>query len=375
MIVYGANAFHMEANSMHEIKTGAGRYFQGENVIEQIGGELKRLHKNRAYIIGGKKALAAAKDRLTHSLDNVAIDYTIRYFTGHCTVEEIDDNRIVAQNFNADCIIGVGGGKAMDVSKAIGALMRLPVFTVPTIASTCAAFAPLSIIYNDSGQQVATCYHDDEVSGVFVDLSLLSSAPPRFLAAGIADAFAKTCEYSSMFKEIKYGDTDIGKYFGYRLAQISDEVLLTCSEKAYYDNTKGIISQVLSDVIFSCIAVIGVVSGFGGFSGRTGSRFAIAHGFNEAIRGFHIKDTSKWLHGEVVGVGVMAQLYANGVSKEYIAKVKELFIKLNLPTTLTDLDLNFNEEQLSNFELDIITRSKCEKKYHNIIRQAIQSVR
>lgn len=360
---------------MQEMKTGAGRYFQGENVIVQIGNELKRQHKDRAYIIGGKKALAVAKDRLAHSLDNVGIDYTIRYFTGHCTAKEIDENRIAAENFDADCIIGVGGGKALDISKAIGALMRLPVFTVPTIAATCAAFAPLSIIYNDSGQQVTTCYHDDEVSGVFVDLGVLSLAPPRYLAAGIADAFAKSCEYSSMLKEINYGATDIGKYFGYRLAKVSDEILLSCAEKAYHDNAKGIISQELSDTIFSCIAVIGVVSGFGGFSGRTGSRFAIAHGFNEAIRGFYIKDTSKWLHGEVVGVGVLAQLYANGVSKEYIAKLKELFVKLNLPTTLTDLGLSFDEEQLRNFELDIITRSKCEKEYHDIIRRGIKSVR
>lgn len=256
--------------------SGAGGYFQGEHILRECGQELRRKGVQRVCLIGGKTALAAALPELESGLHDAQIQYTVHLFSGFCTAGEIEEFAAAAEQEKSDCILGVGGGKTMDLTKAVAAQLQLPVFTVPTSAATCAAYAALSIVYNQQGCQDHTRYHLDEVSGVFSDTAVLAKAPARLLAAGMADAMAKSCEYSSMRPRLEYGDVDISKYMGYNLARVADEILLTCGEQAYRDNSNGIVSPSLEDAVYVSIAATGIISGMGGFAGRTGSRFAIA---------------------------------------------------------------------------------------------------
>ena len=206
------------------MRTGAGRYIQGENTSSLVGQELKRLGFHKVGIIAGKRAFEAAKQPLITGLDQAGLVYDVSIYPGYCTAGDIDFYVHWARQQSYDCVLGVGGGKLMDLSKAVGALARLPVFTLPTIAATCAAFAPLSVIYDETGHQETIRYHEDSVSGVFVDLTVLANAPQRYLAAGIADAFAKYCEYTSMRASVEYGDIDFGRFMGARLAHEGDEI-------------------------------------------------------------------------------------------------------------------------------------------------------
>lgn len=360
--------------STKKMMTGAGSYFQGENALDEIGPEISRLGDGKALIIGGEKALAAASGKMLKSLETSSVNFEISVFHGFCTDAEIEFYASEAGRINADCIIGVGGGKAVDVSKAVAAAYAVPVFTVPTCAATCAAYASLSVIYNEAGCQVHTIYHKDEVRGVFADTSVLAKSPARYLAAGMADAMAKSCEYSSMRKSLKYGDVDISKYLGYKMAVAADEVLLICGRTAYEDNLKGTVSQALEDALFCTIASTGTISGMGGFGGRTGSRFAIAHGFNEVIRGRYA-DTKKWLHGEIVGVGILAQLEANGADAEYIARVRDFYLSINVPVTLSDMGIVLSDEKFEVFTKEILEHSHVDEQYAGNVVRGVRFVR
>ncbi len=59
----------------------------------------------------------------------------------------------------ADMIFAVGGGKALDTGKAYGEESGKPVFTFPTIASTCAATTAVSILYHADGTFLAPDFH------------------------------------------------------------------------------------------------------------------------------------------------------------------------------------------------------------------------
>lgn len=359
---------------IRRMMSGAGAYVQGENAISRCGEELGMLRRGKAFIVGGSKAMAAAGDKLLKSLDEAAIAHTETVYSGFCTDNDINSLRTSAEKFGADCIIAVGGGKVMDVSKAAAALAQLPIFAVPTCASTCAAFAALSIVYNEKGCQDHTIYHKHEVNGVFVDTEVLSKTPARYLAAGMADAMAKSCEYSSMRKCIGYGDADISKYLGYRFALVSDEILLEIGEKAYRDNCAGTVSQELEDALFCTIAATGLISGMGGFAGRTGSRFAIAHGFNEVIRGQYV-DTKTWLHGEIVAVGILAQLTANGADAGYVEKVRSFYNNIGVPTTLSAMGIDLDDNGFEQFTEKIIEHSHLSEKYYAQARAGINAVR
>lgn len=353
---------------------GAGSYCQGENILEKCGTELVRKDFRKAFIIGGMNALGAAGQILYQSLEREKITFTVHRFFGFCTVSEIDALVAQAGNEKCDVVLGVGGGKALDVSKAVAAVLNIPVYTIPTCAATCAAFAALSIIYTEKGFQDHTRYHLDEVEGVFVDTGILSRAPARYLAAGMADAMAKTCEYSSMRNQLSYGDVDISKYLGYRMAQAGDEILMTCGLQAYKDNCTGIVSSSFEDAVYVVIAATGIVSGMGGFAGRTGSRFAIAHGFNEVLRGRYT-DTKRWLHGELVAVGVLAQLHANGVSYEYLQQVRAFYQSVHIPVTLEQLGIVLDRDGFAVLQEEIVQHSAVEPVYSQRVRKAVESVR
>ena len=354
--------------------SGAGNYFQGPNILPDCGEELKRKGHRRLSIIGGEKALRAALPGLSSGLSKAGLPFTVHPFSGFCTAEEIDAYAALVRQDGSDCLLGVGGGKALDLVKAIAALLGCPVYTVPTSAATCAAYAALSIVYNQEGCQDHTRYHSDEVNGVFVDTQVLANAPPRLLAAGMADAMAKSCEYSSMRSQLHYGDVDISKYLGYSMARTGDEILLTCGQQAFLDNQNGVVSQSLEDAVYVCIAATGMISNMGGFAGRTGSRFAIAHGFNEVLRGRYV-GTGDWLHGEIVGVGILAQLHANGMPEAYQERVRSFYQAIGVPVTLAGMGIRLNGAGFSKLQEELVAHSGVSEENAQRVREAVAFVR
>lgn len=355
--------------------SGAGNYFQGTDALEQIGPELKRQGRKRVLVIGGRRAMSAAGYRIKDGFRTSGLTAWYREFSGFCTAREVAQYGAVAVENGSDCILGVGGGKVMDLCKAAAAERSLAVYMVPTCAATCAAYAALSVLYDDRGCQTGTRYHADAVDGVFADTGVLSAAPPRYLAAGMADAMAKACEYSSMRRELAYGDVDVSKYFGYLMASRADEILLKIGPEAYAQARRGYAGNELEDAVFISIALTGIISGMGGFSGRTGSRFAIAHGFNEVIRGVYLADGRTWLHGEIVALGILAQLAANGLPEETTGRVRDFYRKIGLPVTLEEMGICLDEEEYRLFQKRIAEHSRVAENLYSRIFSAVDTVR
>ena len=66
--------------------------------------------------------------------------------------------------------------------------LGLPIITVPTIASTCAAWTPLSVMYDEHGAVVAEDWLSHSPKAVIADTEVIMKAPVRYLIAGTATA-------------------------------------------------------------------------------------------------------------------------------------------------------------------------------------------
>ena len=107
---------------------------------------------------------------------------------------------------------------------------------------------------------------------------------------------------------------------------------------------KGIISNTVKQVIFTSIAVTGVISGIARGSNQT----ALAHKFYETTRTLFYKESRSYLHGEIVGIGLLLQNKFNG-EDESNRELLELMRKYSMPCRLSDIGVKPTGETLEEY--------------------------
>lgn len=356
------------------MQAGCGTYIQGTNVLSRTGELLRQRGLSRPMVVTGKTAYEKAGKIVCQALKQCGYDIEVVIYTAPCVIEDAQALCQKALMEKRDCVIGIGGGKVLDMSKAIAGFAALPVFCVPTIAATCAATTALSAMYGCDGKYVKNLYHSASVAGVVTELNVLIAAPTRYLASGIADSFAKACEYSAFQKRMKYETSDFGRFMGYNLALHSDELLLQIGRAAFDANAAGQVNQAFCDAVSCVIPIIGVISGIGAYAVAGGARFAVAHAFNELIRGRYVTDVNRWLHGELVGVGVLCQMVLNGLPEEEILTRRSLMRSMGLPTCLNDLGIDTSPQGVRRFTDDLIAMKQFDTSRPEIVLKAIQAI-
>lgn len=316
-----------------EYKFGSGRYWQQFGALSHAGEEVKRLGK-KAYIIGGRTALSLAEPAMVTSLKQSGIVWEEERYSGLpslCKAQELSRR---AADTDCDVIVGVGGGRAIDLAKMVAVERKCPVIAVPTSAATCAAFAPLSILYHEDGRYDRCVRHGDEVNAVLVDMSLQVQQPPRLLASGILDAMAKCIEIANGRSELTLDDTPVSLHSAFAFAQYTYDVLEKYGYQAIDDLRAGQSTKCLDDVIFVNIALTGIISGITQGKGQT----ALAHALYDASRTWFTREAQGFLHGEIVAVGLLGQLVYNG-RRDRVAALKQYMRGLNIPCSLRDIGI------------------------------------
>ena len=109
----------------------------GPGVRRRLG-EVAAEFGPRAVVVTGPHAWPAVEEELSASLSAAGVAFTPFTYDPDCTEPACEQAAVLAAAEGAGLIIGVGGGKALDLAKLVGAAARLPVVNVPTSAATCA---------------------------------------------------------------------------------------------------------------------------------------------------------------------------------------------------------------------------------------------
>lgn len=312
-------------------------YSIGENPYEEVP-SLCRPFGKRILLTGGQKALAAAAGRLTRALSGSGLELvdTMIYGTD-CTFFAIDRIAGRARELNADMIFGMGGGKALDTAKGAAEKAGLPVFTFPTIASTCAASTALSVVYREDGSFDRFLFFSRPAAHCFIDLTVISQAPSRYLQAGMGDTIGKyfECHFSARGDRLTHASA-----LGREISNMCYEPLLQYGAKALADCRKHQCSLELEQAVLAVIISTGLVSllVLDEYNG------AIAHSLYYGLvllPGFE----QAWLHGNVVAYGVLVQLAVDGQLEE-ARRVKRFLKQLEIPSTLEEMKVAVDRNAL-----------------------------
>ncbi len=319
-------------------RIGCGRYLQEKGIIQTLGSEVLRLGKS-ALVLGGETALSVADEAIEKSLLLNKIPYEIIEYKGSCNKESAKEYADYAKKENFEVIIGVGGGVLMDFAKLTASFAALPVINIPTSSATCAAFTPLSVCYTKVGRTVGTAHFEREVDAVLVDPEILATQPSRLLLAGIFDALAKYWEIKHRFSE-EMAAFPLGLDWAYVLAQKSFRRLTEQTELCLKELKEGKLDGAFEQILFNTIAVTGVISGIARGSNQT----ALGHKFYELTRKCYFEESRPYLHGEMVGVGLLLQNHYNGEieNNEFLLSLMK---KYKMPACPSDVGVCFDEQK------------------------------
>ena len=323
-------------------RIGCGRYLQGAGILKKCGDEVMRLG-HAPLIVGGKTALSLTREQISGSVSAVCPQYRMEEYCGTCNDESAKAMAELAQNEGLDVIVGVGGGVIMDFAKLIGHFASLPVINLPTSSATCAAYTPLSVRYTADGRTVGSLHYEKEVGAVLVDTSVMIKQPPRLLLAGMFDAIAKFVEIKHRFAE-ESTEYPLGLDWAYVLSAHSYKELFKKIEPCLGDMQKETVSDTVEQVIFTSIAATGVISGIA----RGSNQSALAHKFYETTRTLFHKESHLYLHGEIVGIGLLLQNKFNG-ENESNCELLGLMRKYDMPCRLSDIGVKPSGEALEEY--------------------------
>lgn len=286
---------------------GCGRYIQEAGCLASVAEEIKRLGASRPFIMGGTTALSLTKETINASLAEAGMTAHYYTYTGFCCVEHCE--RIMATEAfrDADIVIGVGGGNLMDAAKYCGVKAEKPIINIPTSSATCAAFTCLSITYNGEGATAGRFDHKVEINAILADTDILCRQPARLFLAGAYDSLAKQIEIEQRLMDRDLADTDIGLLASYELSKFIHTRILEDLDGALEDLKAGQSTKRLCDMIFIQLALTGVIGGLA----RGSNQSALAHRIYESVRALYPREAYPYLHGELVAIGLIAQLAYN----------------------------------------------------------------
>jgi len=327
--------------------------FRGNNAWEKALPQITKI-TNSPIILGRSIYTLDLRNKIFKDLKDHNLNPDLVDLKFDCCYEDIARIKNIISTKNHDSVIAAGGGKVLDSGKYLAEILDIPCITVPLSASTCAGWTALSNIYTKSGQFIKDIALRSCPKILVYDHKFIQTAPSRTLASGIADALAKWYESSITSSAIDDGLVQQA----IQISRVLRDQLLIDGEKAFKFESEN--NQSWRNIIEACGLTAGLVGGLGGEKCRT----AAAHAIHNAIT--QIISPNKFLHGEIVGVGLLLQLRLeeiknnNKLANQSIKQLVELMQKLNLPTTLAQLGINVFENQNANKIADFTCREESE---------------
>ncbi|MDY7020700.1 MAG: iron-containing alcohol dehydrogenase family protein [Cyanobacteriota bacterium] len=316
--------------SVLSLNVSPAQVLRGIHAITQAGEAIAVLGK-RPLLVGGDRSLSLTQPTLEPILEQHHLKFASATYTPDCSEASLAQLREKVAQHQADLIIGIGGGKALDTAKLLAHQCQLPIATIPTSGATCAAWTALSNVYSDQGAFLYDVPLRKCPDLLILDYSLIQTAPQRTLVAGIGDAIAKWYEAS-----VSSGHSEQTLLIAaVQQARVLRDILLQKSLTALQEPG----GEMAREVVDATVLLAGVIGGIGGAQCRTVAAHAVHNGLT------HIPACHGTLHGEKVAFGILVQLRLEEMlqGNQLAATARQQLLKfyndIGLPQTLNHLGL------------------------------------
>lgn len=324
------------------------KYVQGENELLNLGYFVKTFGE-KALLIANHDDVNRVREKLEKTAAKFGVEFIETNFHGEASRVEASRLQELAKKESCDCIIGLGGGKAIDTAKVVAEGKNLII--VPTIVATDAPTSHSAVLYTEAGEFDDYAYFMQSPSVVLIDTTIIAQAPTRFLVSGMGDALSTYFEARATSRA--FANVNAGLPCGARegvcppakstntalaLAKLCYETLLEDGHKAKEASDLNIVTPALENIIEANI----LLSGLGFESGG----LAAIHAIHDGLTILH--DAHGATHGEKVAFGVICQLILENAPSKELYEVLDFSLSIGLPVCLEDIGVkSITDEQLT----------------------------
>ena len=292
----------------------------GKNVASSVGETLRRLgFRGPVLLVTGRKVSSFAGEIILDSLRKSGFKSSTAIAESATTAQALKIQREI-RRVRPDILVGVGGGKDIDVAKLSSQRSGIRFLSVPTAASHDGIASPLVSM---RGFDRPYSYLAHSPIAIVADISLIAKSPYKLIASGCGDVVAKYTavrdwKLAHRIKNEYYGD------YAAELALMSSRLVIRNANSIRAMTESGV--RTLVEALISCGVAMSI-------AGTSRPCSGAEHLFSHALTMTAPKPA---LHGEQCGVGTIMCAYLHAANWQLI---KDVLHKIGAPTTAKELGI------------------------------------
>ncbi|MHC1631918.1 MAG: NAD(P)-dependent glycerol-1-phosphate dehydrogenase [Methanotrichaceae archaeon] len=293
----------------------------GRGVVSEVADVCKDLQlKDKTLIVTGPTTGKVVGKEVSDLMDEEKFETTL-LVTKFSNQEEVDLAERLAKEEKIDFLIGVGGGRPIDIAKLASVGVGVPFLSIPTAAShdgICSAQASLLI----DGE--ATSVPAQSPLGIIADTNIISKAPDRLMAAGCGDIISNYTAILDWQLAYRLRNEEYSEYAAALSKMTAKMIVETAStiRPGLEESARVVVKALISSGVAMSIA--------GSSRPASGSEHKFAHAVNQIV-------PDQALHGELCGIGTIVMMYLHGGDWKMI---RTALHKVGAPTTASDIGLD-----------------------------------
>ena len=289
----------------------------GEKNIDGIGNFIANLaNPKKVSLVSGDQVRKITYKKVERSLSDSKIKNVWHISTSN-DVKAAKKTQHEIKKDGSDLIIGIGGGRSVDIAKMVAFNLKKPFVSIPTSASHDGIASPFVSLRGDKPHSIIAT----APLGVFVDIEILKKAPRKLLASGCGDLMAKV----TAVRDWELARDNVGEYFGTyaaNLASMSAEIIIENSKNfKKKPDVRMIVEALISAGVAACIA--------GSSRPCSGAEHLFSHALDYLEPGVG-------LHGEKCGIGSILIAKLQGQDWK---KIVTMLKNVGAPTTAKQIGL------------------------------------
>jgi glycerol-1-phosphate dehydrogenase [NAD(P)+] len=296
----------------------------GHGVLGQVVDAVDDLYLGgRPLLVTSPTPYDIAGERVEAQFEAAGVD-TATTIVEEASFGAVEDVIAAAEDADADFLIGIGGGKPIDIAKMAADELDMALVSVPTAASHDGIVSGRgSVPEGDTRHSVAA----DPPLAVVADTELLAAAPWRLTTAGCADIISnytavKDWQLAHRLKNVEYSE-----YAG-ALSQMTAEMLVESADSI----KRGL--EESAWIVVKALVSSGVAMSIAGSSRpASGAEHLISHQLDRIAPGTA-------LHGHQVGVASVVTEYLHSGADGEWRSVRAALESLGAPTDADALGID-----------------------------------